>query len=164
MLDQWSKIYCFAQEGDLLYDLLVGKLRFAIEKTHNTGAVFGIGQGGNIIFSLLSGMFLIIMIPFFTIYYLPHKGTTLGAIAAGLTYGGVIGNFIDRLWVMKVRDFILVAWDGHIWPVFNVADMCICAGVCYFSVMILFEKDPKVLAKVNESKAETSSATVLEKS
>ncbi len=37
---------------------------------------------------------------------------------------GALGNLLDRLFRGYVVDFIHV----HHWPVFNVADMCICAG------------------------------------
>jgi signal peptidase II len=50
-------------------------------------------------------------------------------MALSFVLGGAIGNFLDRLHLSYVIDFI----DWHIkdahWPTFNVADSCICVGV-----------------------------------
>jgi signal peptidase II len=43
----------------------------------------------------------------------------------GLVLGGAMGNLIDRLARGEVVDFL----DFHFWPVFNVADIALTAGV-----------------------------------
>ena len=52
--------------------------------------------------------------------------------ALALILIGAVGNLIDRVALGYVRDFIDFRPElpivGH-WAVFNVADMCICAGV-----------------------------------
>lgn len=42
-----------------------------------------------------------------------------------LVLGGALGNLYDRLVFGHVIDFL----DFRIWPVFNFADACICAGI-----------------------------------
>jgi signal peptidase II len=50
----------------------------------------------------------------------------LGACA--LLLAGILGNLTDRARLGHVIDFILLHYKSYSWPVFNVADMSICAG------------------------------------
>ncbi len=51
-------------------------------------------------------------------------------LAIGLQMGGAAGNVLDRLLRGQVVDFIdLNFWPMQHWPIFNVADMGIVAGV-----------------------------------
>jgi len=49
-------------------------------------------------------------------------------IGLGLMVGGAGANFWDRLGDGRVTDFL----DFRLWPVFNLADVAICAGVAIF--------------------------------
>ncbi len=51
-------------------------------------------------------------------------------LALALIIGGALGNVIDRIWLGKVIDFVLVYWTPWNWyyPAFNVADSAICIG------------------------------------
>ena len=140
-VDQLLKFYLFSLPGQEIWRMEIGPAAAGLEKALNTGAVFGLGQGMNMYFTVLSAAFLIAMVPFFLIYFLPSRGGVFSSFAAGLAYGGVAGNFVDRILFDHVRDFILLEWDGYIWPLFNIADACICVGVAYFAVRILFEKE-----------------------
>ena len=50
-----------------------------------------------------------------------------------LLMGGAVGNLIDRLRLGCVIDF----FDFRIWPVFNIADIGICAGVACLMYALL---------------------------
>jgi signal peptidase II len=50
---------------------------------------------------------------------------TLALCGLGLVFGGAAGNFLDMLRFRCVVDFIDLRW----WPVFNVADVAIVAGL-----------------------------------
>lgn len=51
-------------------------------------------------------------------------------VALGLQIGGAMGNVLDRLFRGQVVDFIdLNFWPMQDWPISNVADVCIVAGV-----------------------------------
>lgn len=60
------------------------------------------------------------------------------AIALGLIVGGALGNVIDRIRVGVVTDFIVLRYERHEWPTFNVADIVLVVGV----VLMLFVRDP----------------------
>jgi signal peptidase II len=60
--------------------------------------------------------------------------TTMGQLALGLIFGGILGNLTDRLVLKQVTDFLYFYMDrrgaGTIgFPAFNVADSAICIGV-----------------------------------
>jgi len=61
-----------------------------------------------------------------------------------LVLGGALGNLVDRIRDASVVDFIQLhaAWGGtdHRWPVFNVADVAICAGVALLLGDALFRR------------------------
>ena len=49
---------------------------------------------------------------------------------------GAVGNFIDRLFLGYVRDFIYFRLINF--PVFNVADCYVTIGLALFIIMVLF--------------------------
>jgi signal peptidase II len=59
----------------------------------------------------------------------------------GLVLGGAIGNFIDRIRLGYVVDFI----DFRVWPVFNIADSAVTIGVIMlvFYFLFMFKGKPK---------------------
>ena len=89
---------------------------------YNSGAAFGMFQGGNLIFTVLA--FIVIGA---ILYYFPRVDTHDWSLrlAMGLQLGGASGNLIDRLLMGKVTDFISVG----VFPVFNIADASITVGV-----------------------------------
>jgi signal peptidase II len=54
---------------------------------------------------------------------------TLVVVSLSLVFGGAIGNFIDRLHLSYVIDFIDWYVGSTHWPTFNVADAAISSGV-----------------------------------
>jgi signal peptidase II len=64
-------------------------------------------------------------------------------ISLSLVFGGAIGNFVDRLHLSYVIDFIdwYVRPIGH-WPTFNVADCGITVGVGLLVLDMILTKEP----------------------
>jgi len=104
-------------------------------------------QNSGVGFGLLSNLGSVIRIPFFItvtlastffIYtyqrLIPHE-KQMTRIALGLIWGGALGNLTDRLLYGQVVDFIDVRYNDYPWYVFNVADVCVTAGVLF----LLFE-------------------------
>ncbi len=54
--------------------------------------------------------------------------TALG-LAYGALLGGALGNALDRGLAGAVTDFLLVHWQGHYFPAFNVADSALTLAV-----------------------------------
>ena len=89
---------------------------------HNSGAAFGMFQGGSMVFTVLA--FIVIGA---ILYYYPQIESEgwMFRLALGLQLSGALGNLISRLtFDGKVTDFISVGT----FPVFNIADSAITVG------------------------------------
>ena len=58
----------------------------------------------------------------------------------GIILGGAIGNFIDRIRLGYVIDFIDWHWYQSNWPTFNVADSAISVGVAFLIFEMIREE------------------------
>lgn len=97
----------------------------------NTGAAWSLFYGNNMILAVVAFGALLLLL--FSHHHFDSH-TTVGQIALGLMFGGIIGNLTDRLTVGHVIDFIYFyvqrRGGGEIgFPAFNVADAAICTGV-----------------------------------
>ena len=104
------------------------------------------------------------------ILYRCRKRHFLMRLALALILAGALGNFIDRLVLHYVRDFVEIIFFGckvpllgYSFPVFNVADMGLTVGVIVFLVyFIVIYKEPKkktVAASADATAAESSDAS-----
>ncbi len=100
---------------------------------HNTGAAFGIFQGGGTILAVLAVLVVMVIL-----YYYPRvpNAEWVLRIALILQLGGAIGNLIDRINYGHVTDFISVGT----FPVFNVADSSISVGVAVLIIGLWFQE------------------------
>lgn len=63
-------------------------------------------------------------------YYLYKKDnfSKLEIIYLGIIMGGILGNFIDRLFRNGVIDYIGILFGNYYFPIFNIADIAIVCG------------------------------------
>lgn len=106
---------------------------FHLTLVFNNGTVFGLLKGRNNFFILIS--ILVVCAILFYIRKYEIRDTVL-RFAAGLIIGGAAGNLFDRIRFANVIDFL----DFRIWPVFNVADSCITAGMLLLAWKVLGKK------------------------
>jgi signal peptidase II len=106
----------------------------------NPGIAFGqLQEGGSFgrwFFVVLASAAAIAVIVFF-FRTARNDDRVLGACA--LLLAGIVGNLTDRARLGHVIDFILLHYKSYHWPVFNVADMSICAGA-FLLVYDMFRK------------------------
>lgn len=105
------------------FDLIDGLLRITLVR--NSGAAFGMLQGGRvflIISSVLASIFIIILAQ-----RIPREDL-LKRVLLGMILGGAIGNLIDRIYPGQVIDFIDMGIGSHRWPVYNFADTAVTIG------------------------------------
>lgn len=125
-IDQWTKALVRANiplGTDWLPDGLGWLLPYVrIRHWYNTGAAFGIFQNGNLVFTILAIIVILLLI-----YYFPRtdRSDWWLRVAMSLQFAGAAGNLIDRLIFTHVTDFISV---GN-FAIFNVADSSISVGV-----------------------------------
>ena len=117
---------------------------FHLTYVENEGASFGMLQGSQVLFIILTSIVLIVAAVF--MIKTRKKQSLFLKISLSLVIGGTIGNFIDRIAFGYVRDLFDLRWINF-W-VFNVADSCLVIGAILLGIYILFiykEKDGKSL-------------------
>lgn len=75
------------------------------------------------------------------------KSCKRNIIAFSLIYGGLLGNLIDRIIYGYVIDFIDFYIFNYNYPIFNIADACICIGVLVLLYSIYLGDDNEVNSK-----------------
>lgn len=113
---------------------------------HNTGAAFGIFQGGSdwlvfVALGIVGGVIALLLT-------LPDQ-TRWHRLALGLVLGGAIGNLIDRVLQGYVTDFI----DPTHYPAFNLADSGVVIGVGLLLLLSLLEQPAHDTAVREESRS-----------
>jgi signal peptidase II len=118
-----SRHIAFEQRIPLLGDVL----RF--RHIRNSGVAFGLlGDSGiPFVFVSLAAMALVVL----SLRRVP-RGAHAVRYALACILGGACGNLVDRVRFQEVIDFIDIGVGGLRWPVFNVADIAVTAGVILF--------------------------------
>lgn len=104
----------------------------------NPGAAFSMGTSVTAVLSIVAVIVVVGLI-----WFSRKVHSRWWAWGLGLILGGAAGNLVDRLLrdpgVLRghVVDFMSVGW----WPVFNVADSCLVAGVIVIAVAVLRNLD-----------------------
>lgn len=132
--DQWTKYIAVTHlKGKPPFVIIDGVFEFSY--LQNSGAAWGILQGHQEFFYILTVLVFIFLIyaaiktPY-TRHYAPlHAVMTLLA-------SGALGNFIDRLINGYVHDFIYFKLINF--PVFNIADSYVTISMIIFIVIFLF--------------------------
>ncbi|OGV28070.1 MAG: signal peptidase II [Legionellales bacterium RIFCSPHIGHO2_12_FULL_37_14] len=110
---------------------------FSITLAFNTGAAFSILSGPAKWHAWFFIIFSLLMIFLLSMFLARTKANEypLG-IGFSLILGGAVSNFIDRLNLGQVVDFLDVHYKTHHWPVFNVADSAICVGAFWLFIFM----------------------------
>ena len=135
--DQWLKNYIVTnfKIGDEK-TIIPGILSFTY--LQNDGAAWNIFSGQMILFYLISIAAIVVVV-----YYLfnPKYKNWLFDTGLALVFGGIVGNFIDRLHLKYVIDMLQL--DFVQFNIFNIADSAITVGIVLVFIYLIFisEKD-----------------------
>jgi signal peptidase II len=131
------------------FDLLGSIVQVTL--VYNRGGLFGILQGYQNLFLIVSLIVLIFIVLFFI--YEKNKSMIFCTSMALIT-SGAVGNILDRVIGRKgVVDFINVGISENLrWPTFNTADAVIVAGA--FLLFIVFFTEEKKRKSVKKSAKE----------
>jgi signal peptidase II len=137
-LDAVSKAIVAAKLGAHAPVRLLGGAVYLVE-TRNSGAAFSLGTGATVILTVVA--LAVVAVILRTAGRMRSAGW---AVALGLVLGGALGNLADRLFREPgvgrghVVDWIsLFSDDGHVWPIFNLADSGIVCGAVLAAVLAL---------------------------
>lgn len=110
----------------------------------NPGAAFGIlakmNESYRKLFFILVTLVAILAVIFLMYKELKHR---LRAFSYALILSGAMGNFIDRIYMGKVVDFLDFYIKNYHWPAFNIADSSITIGIILLFIDIIFNKEKK---------------------
>ncbi len=140
--DQATKLYVHTQVT-MGKPIAVIKGFFNINYVHNSGGAFGLFSESNDFIRYTLFLLFPLICMFLIFVMLRDTKNKLQIVALSFITGGAIGNYMDRIRLGYVIDFI--DWyikDLH-WPTFNIADSFIVIGVCILSVFFLLEKNPE---------------------
>ena len=99
----------------------------------NRGAAFGIMQNARAVFIVIT---VAVLVGVASYIFVKKPKNKLLLSSLGLIAGGAVGNLIDRIMQGYVVDFIETTFMDF--PVFNVADICVCIGVALLILYMLF--------------------------
>lgn len=103
----------------------------------NTGAAWSMFQNNG---TLLGIFGLLVLLLIFVSREILDLKSKYNQISYGLICAGIAGNIIDRLAFGSVVDFIDFQIGHYHWPVFNIADSAICAGVLLYFLFTFYPK------------------------
>jgi signal peptidase II len=136
--DVVSKVLVVAQLSDRSAVRLLGGAIYLV-KTTNPGAAFSLGTGATVLLTVVA-----LAVIGFILRTASRMRSRGWAVALGLVLGGAVGNLVDRLFRApgvgrgRVVDWIsLFSNDGHVWPIFNLADSAIVCGAVVAGVLAL---------------------------
>ena len=120
-----------------------------LTNVHNTGAAWGMLDGFRWLFIpltlIVAGLLIIVMIRF------RKNLTVFSRITLALLFSGAVGNFVDRVLLSYVRDFVDITPLFN-FPVFNVADSALSVGCVMLVIDALFLKDKSLFERVTFKK------------
>jgi signal peptidase II len=116
-------------------EIIPGYLRLSY--LHNTGVAFGFFDDIQAAWKpyVLAAMALIAIAVILVYSMRVSPNRKLLQVALAITMGGILGNFVDRIFRGFVIDFIeFHIQDVFYWPTFNVADSAITIGIALLMI------------------------------
>ena len=129
------------------FNVVIIKELLKFKLTYNTGAAFSFLSDKSwamAFFITITSLTLLAILGYFIFNVIKKRRISKWfAIALSFVFSGALGNFIDRIALGKVRDFIFVFYNTDIFPaIFNVADIALVVGVIMTCIYLLFlDKD-----------------------
>ena len=123
-------------------DVIPGYL--ALQYAENPGSAFGMLRSVPGSRYILIGIGVLALVLVWTIIRKVDRGQKVADVAFGLVAGGAVGNLVDRIYIGRVVDFVLmhVSWHPRWrWPHYNVADALLVAGVIL--LLLVLGRKPK---------------------
>lgn len=120
--------------------------------TTNTGAVFGLGKGGQWIFATVSLLAVVVIV---RLFWRSQSRAWMFHLCLAMILAGALGNMYDRMRFGAVRDFLYLfpgtdlplGWhwpsgDSRLYPwIFNIADAALVVGVLLL-MLIMWRGEP----------------------
>lgn len=135
-IDQWTKHLVTANLEPEGKSIAVWEGVFRIVSHKNTGAVWGIMSDKTVFLSIFTVVLMAAVLFFYFRINWDCKRTRILKIICILVTAGAIGNFIDRITLHYVVDFLY--FELIDFPVFNVADCYITVSTFLMLILVIF--------------------------
>lgn len=103
-----------------------------ITYVRNSGAAFSMLQGHRALLIVIPAVLITVGLVYVT-KHMKNRNRFM-MISLSLVIAGGIGNLIDRIATGYVIDYI----DIGVWPVFNLADICVTVGCVLLCIYVIF--------------------------
>ncbi len=137
LLDQITKLVIVAQ---VPYGANIDVIKGFFSITHrvNDGAAWSVFSGQMTVFYIITVVALVI----FGYYFkdINFKTKKMYSIGISLLIAGTLGNFVDRIRIKGVIDFLDFNIFGYDFPVFNVADSALNVGLVLFMIAVFIHE------------------------
>jgi len=130
-LDQWVKDIVVRQI-DLFQVIPVIPGVFDITHIRNDGAAYNLFSQFPLLLIIMPALVMLAGLVYMA--YASKKKPSILLLAFSLVIGGGLGNLLDRI----DKGYVVDYFDIHIIPVFNIADMSICAGCALLFIYLIF--------------------------
>ena len=130
-----------------------------LTNVHNTGAAWGMLSGFRWLFIPMTLIVAAALI--YLVIRFHKKLTVFSRISLALLFSGAVGNFIDRVLLGYVRDFLDIT-PLFSFPVFNVADSALSIGCVLLVIDVLFLKDKSMFERISFQKEKPKTEAVKE--
>ena len=149
--DQGSKWWARGSlRGAPAITIIPGYLDLAYHE--NPGSAFGLFRNVPGARFILIGVGLVALVMVWFMLRNVGKGRTVADLAFALVAGGAVGNLLDRIYIGRVVDFIVMHWHQKFsWPAYNVADAVLVVGVGLL-VIVLGRKPQAARAKTKRGR------------
>jgi signal peptidase II len=141
-LDIVTKVVAVAQLEDRAPVEILGGLVY-LQLVRNPGAAFSLATGYTWVLTIVAIAVVVVIVR-----VARRLRSTGWAVALGLVLGGALGNLADRIFRSPgplqghVVDIVsLLAPDGRVWPVFNLADSSIVSGGALLVLLALLGRE-----------------------
>lgn len=133
LADQYTKhLAVLYLKGNQPFVLIPGVLE--LRYLENRGAAFGILQNQKSFFVVMTSLVLIFFL--YALWRMPdQKKFRALHVLGGFLIAGALGNFLDRIRLDYVVDFIYISLIDF--PIFNVADMYV-SFICVIGLILVF--------------------------
>jgi signal peptidase II len=115
---------------------------FNLTYIRNTGGAFGLlaGEASPVRTVLFLSVACVALAVIFYLYFRVPPGKMWLNAGLAMTFGGALGNLVDRFRHGEVVDFLDFHAGSLHWPAFNIADSAISTGMGIFFLYIVFKK------------------------
>ncbi|MCH7492447.1 signal peptidase II [Patescibacteria group bacterium] len=127
-ISRWLALYTLPDEGIFIWPGVTG---FILEQ--NQGILFSFNLSKPWL-SVLTAIIILLLVKFYVGAYKRKEFVAVAALSLLIT--GTISNFLDRIQYGHVVDMIVLTT----WPIFNLADIMILAGIGWLIGTVLTHK------------------------